>query len=33
VERLQWGWRELEPWHHTPAAKNVRDQMLYYGIA
>jgi tetratricopeptide (TPR) repeat protein len=33
VERLQWGWRELEPWHDTPAAGNVRDQMLHYGIA
>jgi len=33
VERIQWGWRELEPWHHTPAAKNLRDQMLVYGIA
>jgi transcriptional regulator with XRE-family HTH domain len=32
VERLQWGWRELESWHDTPAAKNVRDQMLHYGI-
>jgi transcriptional regulator with XRE-family HTH domain len=33
VERLQWGWRELEPWRDTPAVKDVRDQMRFYGVA
>jgi hypothetical protein len=33
VERIQWGWRELEPWHDTPAVKNVRDRMLSYRVA
>jgi tetratricopeptide (TPR) repeat protein len=33
VERLQWGWRELEPWQDAPAVKAVRDQMVFYGVA
>ena len=33
VERLQWGWRELEPWQNAPAVKDVRDQMVFYGVA
>lgn len=32
VGRIQWGWRELQPWHDTAAAKSLRDQMLLYGI-
>ena len=33
VERLQSGWRKLEPWHDAPVVKAVRDQMLFYGVA
>jgi hypothetical protein len=32
VERLQWGWRELEPWQDSPAVEAVRDQMVFYGV-
>jgi hypothetical protein len=33
LERPQWGWRELEPWQNAAAVKDVRDQMVVYGVA
>jgi hypothetical protein len=33
VDRLHWGWRELEPWQDVPAVRDVREQMVLYGVA
>jgi transcriptional regulator with XRE-family HTH domain len=33
VDRLHWGWRELEPWQDAPAVRDVREQMVLYGVA
>ncbi|BCJ65712.1 hypothetical protein GCM10009779_02450 [Polymorphospora rubra] len=32
VERLQRGWRELEPWHNEPEVKDIREQLVAYGL-